>query len=312
MIKIQQDAKGSKKGHLIIAYFLIYVVWGSTYFFIGTALKNFPPFLLGAFRFTIAGITVLFLCFLRGERIFGKTLLIQSLVSGIVLLFVDMAIVMVAQQYVSSSLVAIIASSTALWIIVFDFPMWKENFKNCWKVTGMVTGFLGVAVFYSGELTVDHTSSSVRKGILLLFFGCISWAVGTLYTKYYAAQNNRTISFAGSGWQMVFASLMFWLSSGITGEIINFEIGSVAAPSWIALGYLIVFGSVLTYSAYLWLLKVRPAAEVGTHAYVNPFIAVLLGISMGNEQVTVLQILGLIIIVSGIIVINKRELHSGK
>lgn len=114
---------------VIIAYFLIYVVWGSTYFFIGVALKDFSPFLLGALRFTAAGL-ILGICYLRGELIFKKSLVKRSAVSGIVLLFIDMVVVMLAQQYLTSSLVAIIASSTALWILLLDVPMWRINFRN--------------------------------------------------------------------------------------------------------------------------------------------------------------------------------------
>lgn len=99
---------------IAVAYFLIYVVWGSTYYFIGVALRDIPTFLLGALRFSLAGILLLIICACRGEKVMRWELLRQSAVSGIVLLFVDMAVIMLAQRYVSSSLVAIVASSTAL------------------------------------------------------------------------------------------------------------------------------------------------------------------------------------------------------
>ena len=121
-MKSQNPSKRNLPG-VIIAYFLIYVVWGSTYFFIGVALKDFSPFLLGALRFTTAGLILLGICYLRGEQIFKKSLVKRSAVSGIVLLFVDMAVVMLAQRYLKSSLVAIIASSTAL--------MRSSSMKNC-------------------------------------------------------------------------------------------------------------------------------------------------------------------------------------
>lgn len=103
---------------ILIAYFLIYVVWGSTYYVIGLALQDLPPFLLGTLRFSTAGLILLGLCIVRGELVFRWELVRRSAVSGIVLLFVDMAVIMLAEQYVSSSLVAIVASSTALWIFV--------------------------------------------------------------------------------------------------------------------------------------------------------------------------------------------------
>ena len=105
---------------VVVAYFLIYVVWGSTYYFIGVALEGFPTFLLGALRFSVAGMLLLALCRMRGEQVFRPTLIRRSAVSGIVLLFIDMAVIMLAQRYVSSSLVAIVASSTAIWIMLLD------------------------------------------------------------------------------------------------------------------------------------------------------------------------------------------------
>ena len=100
---------------IVIAYFLIYVVWGSTYYFIGVALEGLPTFLLGALRFSVAGAVLLLLCHIRGEKVFRPALVRRSAISGIVLLFVDMAVIMLAQRYVSSSLVAIVASSIAIW-----------------------------------------------------------------------------------------------------------------------------------------------------------------------------------------------------
>lgn len=295
---------------IAIAYFLIYVVWGSTYFFIGVALKDFPPFLLGALRFTVAALVLLAICYWRGEHIFKKELIKRSAVSGIVLLFIDMAIVMLAQRYVTSSLVAIIASSTALWIMLLDVPMWKSNFCNLFRVSGGVVGFAGVVMLYLEQLSSDWFSPHSERGFLLLIFGCISWALGTLYAKYRSSREEEVNAFAGSAWQMFFASLMFWICSFINGEMSNMNFGNVSVISWLSLVYLISFGSLLAYSAYVWLLKVRPAAEVGTHAYVNPFIAVLLGVFLGNEHVTLVQLAGLLLILSGVLLIGWKNKSS--
>ena len=203
---------------VIIAYFLIYVVWGSTYFFIGVALKDFSPFLLGALRFTAAGLILLGICYLRGERIFKKSLVKRSAVSGIVLLFIDMAVVMLAQQYLTSSLVAIIASSTALWILLLDVPMWRINFRNPLTIAGGVIGFGGVIMLYAEQLNAEWLHPQSERGILLLVFGCISWAVGTLYAKYRSSREEEVNAFAGSAWQMLFASVMFWICAVVNGR----------------------------------------------------------------------------------------------
>ena len=301
----------AKKLNIIIAYFLIYVVWGSTYYFIGVAMKGLPPFLLGAFRFTSAGLMLLAWCWFRGEPVFKKNLIKKSAVSGIVLLFIDLAVIMLAQLYVSSSFVAIIASSTAIWILALDVPMWKKNFRNPAIVAGIVVGFLGVMLLYAEQLMREsQLSEHTEYGLLLLIFGCISWALGTLYTKYRFSGEEDTHSFAGSAWQMLFASAMFWICVTINGDFGKTNLYEVPVSSWLSLVYLITFGSILAYSAYVWLLKIRSATEVGTHAYVNPFVAVFLGVTLGKEDVTWIQIAGLIVILLSVMMVNYRKKNN--
>ncbi|MDR1557572.1 MAG: EamA family transporter [Tannerellaceae bacterium] len=304
----QLAGTGKRKINIVVAYFLIYVIWGSTYYFIGVALKGLPPFLLGAFRFSIAGLILLVLCYFRNEPLFKKSLIKKSAVSGIVLLFIDMAVVMLAQKYVSSSLVAIIASSTAIWIMALDAPMWKKNFRSPPIIIGIITGFLGVMMLYLEQFRVDnHAQDHSEYGILLLIFGCISWALGTLYAKYRSSGEEEVNAFAGSAWQMIFASILFWICTIIKGDPVKTDFNAVPVSSWLSLVYLIIFGSILAYSAYVWLLKVRPATEVSTHAYVNPFIAVFLGVVLGKEDVTWVQFAGLIVILLSVLLINHKK-----
>ena len=296
-----------KKINILIAYFLIYVVWGSTYYYIGVALKGFPPFLLGALRFTMAGMILLVICLIRGEQVFKKKLVKKSAISGIVLLFVDMAVVMLAQQYVSSSLVAIISASVAIWIMALDAPMWKVNFRSPPVICGVFIGFLGVLALYVEQLQLDSASESREIGVIILMFGCISWSLGTLYAKYRSSHEEEVNAFAGSAWQMLFASAMFWLCTLVRGDLVRTDFSAVPVSAWLSLIYLVIFGSLLAYSAYVWLLKVRPATEVATHAYVNPFIAVFFGMFFGHEDVTWIQIAGLIVILFSITLIRRKK-----
>lgn len=237
----------------------------------------------------------------EGECVFSAKLVKSSAVSGIVLLFIDMAVIMLAQRYVTSSLVAIVASSTAIWIMALDVPMWGVNFKNPFKVVGIIAGFLGVAMLFIEQLFSSFSVYSKGEyGIAILIFGCISWALGTLYAKYKSSQTEGINAFAGGAWQMFFASIAFWICSVALGEIGDFDFKSASKTSYAALAYLIFFGSILAYSAYIWLLKLRPAAEVGTHAYVNPVVALLLGVFIGGERVSAIQIAGLAIILGSV------------
>ena len=292
---------------VVIAYFLIYVVWGSTYYFIGVALLGLPTFLLGALRFSAAGLLLLTLCLLRKERVLRPSLIRRSAVSGIILLFVDMGAVMLAQRYVSSSLVAIVASSTAIWIMLFDAPMWKANFRNLTTLGGVLLGFVGVGMLYAEQLMTENpVHPHSEYGVLILIGGCISWALGTLYAKYRSSQEEEVNGFAGSAWQMLFASLMFWLCTVLFEEPSQVDFGAVPLSAWLSLAYLITFGSLLAYSAYVWLLKVRPATEVATHAYVNPVVAVILGAGFGGEDVSLIQLAGLAIILISVMLVNKK------
>ena len=300
-------ASGVKKINILFAYFLIYIVWGSTYYLIGVALKGFAPFLLGAFRFTMAGLILLVVCIARSEAVFKKSLIKKSAVSGIVLLFIDMAVVMLAQQYVSSSLVAIISASVAIWIMALDVPMWKTNFRSPAIIIGIIIGFLGVMALYVEQLKTDTSSENREYGVLILMFGCLSWALGTLYAKYRSSREEDVNAFSGSAWQMLFAGAIFWLFALVRGEHIKTDFASVPASAWYALVYLVVFGSLLAYSAYVWLLKVRPATEVATHAYVNPFIAVFIGTVFGHEDVTRIQMAGLIIILLSVMLVGRKK-----
>lgn len=305
---IPMDRKQIQRIRIVVAYFLIYVVWGSTYYFIGVALKGFPPFILGALRFTAAGLLLLIWCWFQGEPVLKKNLIKKSAISGVVLLFIDMAVVMLAQEYVSSSLVAIIASSTAIWIMALDMPMWKKNFRNPAIILGIGLGFLGVVMLYVEQFDFDNQLVKHSEyGVLLLVFGCISWALGTLYAKYRSSGAEKINAFAGSAWQMIFASVAFWICVLINGDIQNTDFTAIQKKSWFSLAYLVVFGSIMAYSAYIWLLKVRPATEVATHAYVNPFVAVFLGVTLGKENVTWIQIIGLLVILFSMMLINKKK-----
>lgn len=191
-----------------------------------------------------------------------------------------------------------------------DIPMWKKNFKNPYIVIGLIIGFIGVAMLYIEQFNNTNENNQSIYGVLLLILGCISWALGTLYTKYRSSKEEDINSMAGSAWQMLFAGILFWICSTINGEVSTTNLNNVSTTSWLSLIYLIFFGSILAYSAYIWLLKVRSATEVATHAYVNPFVAVFLGVTFGQENVTWIQLLGLIVILFSVMMISRKKYQN--
>jgi len=143
--------------------------------------------------------------------------------------------------------------------------------------------------------------------MILVTFAAISWAGGSLYSKYYSADSSALVN---TTWQMLAAAIAFSIGSLATGEQINF--GLVNIEAWWALIYLVVFGSIAGFSAYVWLLKVRSATQVSTYAYVNPVVAVLLGVFFADEHISGLQILGLTVILISVMLINFAKYRKGK
>ena len=174
-------------------------------------------------------------------------------------------------------------------------------------LAGILMGFAGVGLLYAEQLEMTVTVHDHSEyGILLLVAGCISWALGTLYTKYRSSDTEPANAFAGSAWQIAFADDVLDMYIGERG-VLSYGIQYGPLYAWLSLAYLILFGSLMAYSAYVWLLKIRPTTEVGTHAYVNPVVAVVIGGGLGGEQITGIQLLGLVIILGSVMLVNKKE-----
>ena len=296
---------------VVIAFATVYVVWGSTYFFIQVAVQDLPPMILGAFRFLSAGIILFGWCLFNGERTGGWGQIRPAIITGLMLLLGGTGAVIWAEKWLPSSLVAVLISSSPFWFIILDFPKWKENLTSRSIITGLVFGFIGVVLMFGEKVTAAIFSTHNKYeliGLAILLFGTMSWAGGSLYSKYHSL-GSSTVS---SAWQMLAAGVAFILGSFIAGEWNGFEWRSVSTGAWLSLLYLILFGSLAAYSAYVWLLQVRPAAQVSTYAYVNPVIAVLLGVLFAGEHLTLLQFAGLVVILGSVMLINLAKYRSQK
>ncbi|SDP47956.1 Permease of the drug/metabolite transporter (DMT) superfamily [Mucilaginibacter sp. OK268] len=297
---------------VIIAFATVYIVWGSTYFFIKMAVDGFPPMLLGALRFLTAGILLLTWCKIKGEQIFIKRNIIHAAVTGFLLLVIGNGAVIWVEQTLPSAMVAIMVSSAPIWFVLFDKQNWRVNFKSTSTIVGLVIGFAGVVLLFSEQIRGLFDSSvglSKLPGMLLLLIGAMSWASGSLYSKYNNTQGSASVNTA---WQMLAAGFIFLPSSFFNHEVQNLQWQNIPTHSWLALLYLIVFGSIAAFSAYVWLLQVRPATQVSTYAYVNPVIAVILGVLFAHESITLLQVGGLVIILGSVLLINLSKYRKEK
>jgi len=289
---------------VILAFATIYIVWGSTYLFILKAIQGFPPFVLGALRFLIAGLLLMGWGTLRGEQIFVKKNIKDAFVSGILLLFIGTGVVIWVEQYLPSGMVAIMVSSSPIWFVLLDRPQWKQNFRSKATIGGLIIGFAGVILLFSEKLVRAFSADGNRTEIssmVLLLIGSICWAAGSLYSKYRSTSGSALVN---SSRQMLAAGIVFIPGSLVMGELNDLQWQNIPINAWLSLAYLIFFGSIASFSAYVWLLRVRPATQVSTVSYVNPVVAVLLGFFFANENISVLQVLGLITIIVSVILIN--------
>jgi drug/metabolite transporter (DMT)-like permease len=297
---------------VIIAFATVYIVWGSTYFFIRMSEQGgMPPFLLGAIRFLIAGTLLMTWCIIKGEKIFVKRDIINAAITGILLLFVANGIVIWAEQTLPSAMVAILVSSAPIWFVLLDKPNWGINLKNKATIIGLIIGFAGVIVLFSEQLGNIFSGGGASKlsWMLLLILGTISWAGGSLFSKHRPTSGSATVS---TSWQMLSAGFVYVPVSFIHNEYAGLNLHSIQTSSWLAILYLVIFGSIAGYSAYVWLLKVRPATQVSTYAYVNPVIAVILGVVFAQEHISFTQLAGLFIILGSVLLINMAKYRKDK
>ena len=297
------QSKNAPLFKVVIAFAIVYIVWGSTYFFVQAALKDFPPFILGFFRFFTAGILLLVWCKIKGYKLINRSQLKNDFIVGNLLLFIGNGSIIWAETTLPSSFVAVLVSAAPLWFVLFDKRNLTTNFSNKFTMTGVFAGFGGVILLFSEKIFYNRFLSSEIIQIIALIVviaGNISWSVGALYSKY----NSKGNTSVGAAWQMIFAALTFFIVSCFTKEAFHFHLHEIHFRAWMSVIYLISMGSLAGYSAYIWLLQVRPATHVSTNSYVNPVVAVLLGVFWGGETIDALQIGGLAIILLSVFIIN--------
>ncbi len=292
---------------VVLAFLAVYIVWGSTYFFISKALHGFPPFLLGGIRFIIAGLIMMIWAVWKKENLLDWESVKLAAVSGFLILFIGNGMVIFVEQFVGSAWVAIIISAAPLWYVVYDKPHWKENFSSKSILTGLFLGLIGIFLLFLPNISSAYKTDRnpyERVALFALIIGSMSWVVGSLYAKYKKTHAPASVN---TGWQMFFAGIYFFTGAVFTGEFNTFQIAAVPLEAWYSIFYLIIFGSILAYSCFVWLMEVRSPAQVSTYAYVNPVVAVLLGVFLDAEHVNSLQISGLFVILLSVLLINLNK-----
>ncbi|MER5624692.1 EamA family transporter [Streptosporangium sp. NPDC002544] len=297
---MRHDSADSRKALLVWgALATVYVVWGSTYLAIMIVIETMPPLLSGAIRFVTAalilGVVVLLLKGRESFRMTWKEAGGAALV-GLLLLNGGNGMVAVAEQHISSGLAALLVASTPLWLVIFRV-LFRDR-PQVLTLTGVLIGFGGVAVL---SLT-GGSSAADSTGIVIILLASLSWSVGSFLTSRIPMPANP---FTASAVEMAAGGVGLALTSAVVGE--HVDLADVSTRSWIALAYLIMVGSLVGFTAYVWLLSNAPISLVSTYAYVNPVVAVVLGALVLSEQVTGPMIVGGMVIVLGVALVVSTE-----
>ena len=280
----------------------IYVVWGSTYLAIRVMVETMPPLLSAGVRFAVAG--AVFLAFLRLRGGAGRVRATRSQLAGAALIgtllcFGGNGLVTVAERDVPSALAALIIGAVPLWVIVMR-SLHGDRVPAS-TVIGVLVGFAGLAILL---LPGDRPGDAPLGWSLVVVAASISWAAGSFYSKRMDLPADTLVSTA---FQMLLGGLAMVVISLAAGEASDVELSAFSTRSTLAFVYLIVFGSLLAFTAYTWLLQNAPISTVATYAYVNPVIAVVLGAVILYEEVTAAVVVGAAAIVLSVAAVVRRE-----
>jgi drug/metabolite transporter (DMT)-like permease len=292
---------------LVAAFAAVYIFWGSTYLAIKYAMETLPPFLMAGSRFLFAG-SILFL-WARLSKDYEKPTLAQwktSFIVGTLLLLGGNGGVVLAQHYIPSSLAALLVATEPLWIVILSW-LWLNGGRPNWKVVlGLLLGFAGVWMLISGRASGGAGSEGVGQwiGVIAVIIGALSWATGSIYGLRGTTPRSPLLA---AGMQMMLGSVSLLIVGLVRNEWSTFQPSAVSSASLIGLAYLIVFGSLVGFTAYSWLLKNARPSMVATYAYVNPVIAVLLGWLIAGESMTGQMLVGAGIVVGSVVLITSQN-----
>lgn len=290
---------------IILAFAAVYIFWGSTYFAIAVSVKEIPPFALAGFRFFVAGFLLFSYSKFNGQSHRGIREIIKISVPGVLMLFFGSGSVIWVEQYLASGLTSIIWAFLPIWFILLDYKEWSANFKNKYLLLGLLLGFVGIVVLLFDDAILNFDNPNILFNIPVAIGGTIFFAVGSLLTKY-TRETHMSASIKASI-QMMVAGLLAILFAFLLGETRQLVLSDISLKSLLALLYLILFGSIAAYLAYIWLLEKVPPAIVATYTYINPLVALFLGWSILNENITLKQLLVLGIILTGVIMVNLNK-----
>jgi drug/metabolite transporter (DMT)-like permease len=287
-----------------IALLSLYVVWGSTYLGIRFAVETIPPFLHASLRFLISGVILYIWRRAAGDTAPTLGNWKSTAIVGTALLLGGNGLVAWAEQTVPSGIAALMITTSPFWLVLFE-SLRSGGTKPTWQaILGLIIGFVGVFILVGPAEITGAEGGFDTFGIILLLLAPFFWSMGSIYAR---GANMPKSTLLSTGMQMLMGAVALFLVSLIKGELNGFNLGDVSTRSWLALAYLITFGSLIGFVSYGWLLHNAPVSLMSTYAYVNPVVAVLLGNLLADEPLNGRILLAAAIIIGSVVLINSAR-----
>jgi len=290
----------------LLAFAIIYFVWGSTYLAIRVGVREVPPLLLAAMRFLFAGLVLYGWMIAKGERSPTTREWKSASLLAILIFVFDYGLLFWAEQRVPSGIAAVVMATIPAFIAVAEIFVLRTQELTLRLTLALLIGIAGVAVLMSRSLNLGGAPVD-RKGAMALIFASISWSVATVIARKLPLPTSKVMS---SGAQMLAGGVFLTLAAAALGEFGNFHPSAISLGAWLSLLYLVVAGSIIGFTAYVWLIHHESPTKVGTYAYVNPVVAVLVGYVLGGEALGTRTILGTLFILISVIVITTTKVKK--
>jgi drug/metabolite transporter (DMT)-like permease len=286
-----------------LAFAIIYFVWGSTFLAIRIGVHEVPPLLFAAMWFVAAGVVLFGWMMAKGERLPNKRQWGSVLLIALVIFVCDYGLLFWAEQRVASGIAAVMMALIPVFMALAEIVFLRTQKLTVRLALALLVGIGGVGVLMSHSINLGAAAIET-KGAIALIVGSLSWSVASVLSRVLPLPESKVLS---SGVQMLSGGLLLTVVAAALGEFRNFHPGSVSRGAWFALVYLIVAGSIIGYTAYVWLIHHESPTKVGTYAYVNPVVAVVLGYFLGGEGLGLRTILGSAFVLVSVVMITTAK-----
>ncbi len=287
----------------LLAFAIIYFVWGSTFLAIRVGVHEVPPFLLAAMRFVVAGLILYGWMIAQGERSPTARQWSSVLLLAVLIFVLDYGLLFWAERRVPSGVAAVMMATIPVFMALSEITILRTQRLTARLAVALMIGMGGVAVLVSRTLNLGGAPIDAA-GAVALIIAAISWSVSSALTRKLPLPPSKVMN---SGAQMLAGGVLLAITSGALGEFRNFHPSEVSRGAWLALLYLIVAGSVIGFTAYVWLIHHESPTKVGTYAYVNPVVAVLVGYFLGGESLGPRTLLGTAFVLISVVLITTTR-----